>query len=112
MAFLLILIPLGFFIQMELFPESIQFLIYSYGVNFILATTSLFLLSWGINNKKENLATLYLISVALKLVVYFFYFHPKFEMDGILTRSEFFVFFVPYAIGLLLEIVFLARRYN
>ena len=73
---------------------------------------ALFLLAWGIHHKKQNLATLYLITVALKSGVYFFYFHPRFEMDGVLTRSEFFIFFAPYAIGLLMEIVVLTRRYS
>lgn len=109
---LLILMPLGLFIQLEILPASTHFLFVSYGINSLLAIIALFLLSWGIHNKKENLGTLYLITVSLKLVIYFFYFHPRFELDGVLTRSEFFIFFIPYAIGLLLEIVVLARRYK
>ena len=109
---LLILMPLGLFIQLELLPASSQFLIASYGINLVLAVIALFLLAWGIHHKKENLASLYLITVALKLIIYFFYFHPRFEMDGVLTRSEFFIFFTPYAIGLLMEIVVLTRRYR
>ncbi|MDG1022909.1 MAG: hypothetical protein P8I42_01135 [Flavobacteriaceae bacterium] len=109
---LLILMPLGLFVQLELLPGRSPFLIASYGINLILAIIALFLLAWGIHHKKQNLATLYLITVALKLGVYFFYFHPRFEMDGVLTRSEFFIFFAPYAIGLLMEIVVLTRRYS
>ncbi|MDG2503498.1 MAG: hypothetical protein P8M69_03495 [Flavobacteriaceae bacterium] len=111
-ALLLILMPLGLFVQSELNPTLIPFLWTSYGVNFVLATIALFLLGWGIHHKKENLAILYLITVALKLVVYFLYFHPKFEMDSVIMRSEFFIFFVPYAICLFIEIVVLARRYQ
>ena len=111
-ALLLILMPLGLFVQSEFNPTRIPFLWTSYGVNFVLATIALFLLGWGMHHKKENLTILYLITVALKLVVYFLYFHPKFEMDGVIMRSEFFIFFVPYAIGLFIEIVALARRYQ
>ena len=111
-ALLLILMPLGLFVQSEFNPTRIPFLWTSYGVNFALATIALFLLGWGMHHKKENLTILYLITVALKLVVYFLYFHPKFEMDGVIMRSEFFIFFVPYAIGLFIEIVALARRYQ
>ena len=111
-ALLFILMHLGLFVQSELNPTRILFLWTSYGVNFALATIALFLLGWGMHHKKENLAILYLITVALKLAVYFLYFHPKFEMDGVIMRSEFFIFFVPYAIGLFIEIVVLARRYQ
>ena len=111
-ALLLILMPLGLFVQSEFNLTRIPFLWTSYGVNFVLATIALFLLGWGMHHKKENLTILYLITVALKLVVYFLYFHPKFEMDGVIMRSEFFIFFVPYAIGLFIEIVALARRYQ
>lgn len=111
-ALLLILMPLGLFVQSEFNLTRIPFLWTSYGVNFALATIALFLLGWGMHHKKENLTILYLITVALKLVVYFLYFHPKFEMDGVIMRSEFFIFFVPYAIGLFIEIVALARRYQ
>jgi len=52
------------------------------------------------------------ITVALKLIVYFLFFHPQFQLDGTVTRNEFFMFFVPYALGLLAEIIFLARRFN
>ena len=78
-ALLFILMPLGLFVQSELNPTRILFLWASYGVNFALATIALFLLGWGMHHKKENLAILYLITVALKLAVYFLYFHPKFE---------------------------------
>ena len=111
-ALLLILMPLGLFVKSEFNTTRIPFLWTSYGVNFVLATIALFLLGWGMHHKKENLTILYLITVALKLVVYFLYFHPKFEMDGVIMRSEFFIFFVPYAIGLFIEIVALARSYQ
>ena len=107
--FLLIMIALGF-IHSEVTSTPIPFLFQSYSINFILAAVALLLLSIGLKFKKENLATYYLITVALKLAVYFLFFHPKFRSDGVLTRSEFFVFFIPYALGLLAEIILLAKR--
>ena len=109
---LLVLMILMLFIHSFLLPIRTDFLIQSYAINTLLAIIALILLSWGINSKKENLSTFYLLTVALKLSVYFLFFAPYFKIDGITTRSEFFVFFVPYAIGLLVEIIVLATRFR
>ena len=109
---LFVLMTLALFIHSKLLPIRTGFLIQSYAINTLLATVALILLSWGINSKKENLSSLYLLTVALKLSVYFLFFAPHFKMDGIITRPEFFIFFVPYAIGLLVEIIVLARRFR
>ena len=109
---LLVLMILMLFIHSFLLPIRTDFLIQSYAINTLLAIIALILLSWGINSKKENLSTFYLLTVALKLSVYFLFFAPYFKIDEITTRSEFFVFFVPYAIGLLVEIIVLARRFR
>ena len=77
-----------------------------------MAIVALLLLGIGMRKKEDNLANLYLITVALKWIVYFLFFHPQFQLDGTVTRNEFFMFFVPYALGLLAEIILLARRFN
>jgi len=103
---------LVFSIHLRVFPQYQAFLIQSYSINAVLAITALLLLGVGMQKKKNNLANLYLITVALKLIVYFLFFHPQFKLDGIVTRNEFFMFFVPYALGLLAEIILLARRFK
>ena len=65
-----------------------------------------------IDKKKLNLAVLYLVTVALKFTVYVIFFYPRLHSDGILERQEFFMFFVPYGLGLILEIMLLARSQN
>ena len=109
---LFVLMILAFFIHFNLLSIRTDFLIQSYAINTLLAVIALILLSWGIYSKKENLSSLYLLTVALKLSVYFLFFAPHFKIDGIITRPEFFTFFVPYAIGLLVEIIVLARRFR
>ena len=109
---LLFLMILVLFIHSNLLPIRTDFLIQSYAINTFLAIIALIILSWGINSKKENLSTFYLLTVALKLSVDFLFFAPYFKIDGITTRSEFFIFFVPYATGLLLEIIVLATRFR
>ena len=103
---------LVFNVHLQVFPQAQTFLIQSYTINAVLAIAALLLLGIGMHKKKNNLANLYLITVALKLTVYFLFFHPQFQLDGTVTRNEFFMFFVPYALGLLAEIILLARRFN
>jgi hypothetical protein len=110
-SFLLVL-GLSFSIHIQAIPQAKAFLIQSYTINAFLAVIALVLLNYGMEQKKGNLANLYLSTVALKLVVYFLFFHPRFQLDGRITRLEFFMFFIPYALGLFAEIVVLARRFK
>ena len=73
---LLVLMILALFIHSNLLPIRTDFLIQSYSINTFLAIIALIILSWGINSKKENLSTFYLLTVALKLSVYFLFFAP------------------------------------
>jgi len=109
----LFLMSLGVALQVHLkaLPEYKYFLFQSYAINAVLALVALLLLGYGMHKKKTNLSLLYLITVALKLAVYFLFFHPQFQLDGMLSRKEFFVFFIPYALGLFSEVVLLARRF-
>ncbi len=107
---LIVLMGVGFVFHLQFNPLAQTFLIQSYGINAAMVLVALIILGWGIDKKKSNLAVLYLITVALKFSTYFIFFHPKFHLDGILIRQEFFIFFIPYALGLLLEIILLARQ--
>ena len=109
---LLLLMGIGLVFHLQFNPLVQTFLIQSYGINAGMALVALILLGWGIDKKKSNLAVLYLITVALKFSTYFIFFHPKFHLDGIIIRQEFFIFFIPYALGLLLEIMLLARQHK
>ena len=109
---LLVLMGVGLVFHLQFNPLAQTFLIQSYGINVAMALVALMILGWGIDKKKSNLIVLYLITVALKFSTYFIFFHPKFYLDGILLCQEFFIFFIPYALGLLLEIMLLARKYK
>lgn len=109
---LFVLMTLGLLIHLQMNLMAKQFLLESYSINALLASLGLLLLGWGIDKKKSNLAVLYLVTVALKFIAYFIFFYPKFHLDGMLDRQEFFIFFAPYALGLLLEIILLARSYK
>ena len=111
-VFFFITLGLAFTIHLQSLPNAKFFLIQSYSINAVLALAALLLLGFGMEKKKNNLANLYLITVAIKLIVYFLFFHPQFKLDGTVNRSEFFMFFIPYALGLLAEIILLARRFT
>ena len=111
--FLLLITFLSIFIlHLQFLPEFKIFLIQSYIVNILMALLALFLLSYGIQKNNKNLANLYLLTIAIKLMVYFLFFYPKFRLDGNIVRNEFLIFFIPYSLGLIAEIYVLARRFR
>ena len=101
-----------FTIHLKFLPEFKHFLIQSYIVNILMALLALFLLNYGIHKNNKNLASIYLLTIALKLIIYFLFFYPKFRLDGNILKKEFFIFFVPYSLGLIVEIFLLARRFR
>ena len=101
-----------FFIHLQFIPTQKEFLVRSYFMNILIAMISLILLGIGIQKRKYNLTSLYLLTVVLKVFVYFIYFDPKFRLDGIVTKEEFFMFFIPYLLCLSAEIFLLSRRFS
>jgi hypothetical protein len=61
---------------------------------------------------KNSLSAIYafLAGTAIKLTAYFVVFYPVFKADGKITKPEFFTFFLPYAVSLFIEIIFLAQH--
>ncbi|MAC92430.1 MAG: hypothetical protein CMC01_01770 [Flavobacteriaceae bacterium] len=103
---------LGLALHIQFNLSEKLFLFQSYSINIIMAMIALLLLDYGIRKKTNNLVFIYLITISIKFATYIFFFYPKFNLDGELDRQEFFIFFAPYILGLILEINFLARRYR
>lgn len=101
-----------YMVHLEFISSQKDFLIKSYIVNILIAIVSLILLGLGIHKKKYNLTSIYLLTVVIKLFVYFLYFDPKFRSDKIVTKEEFLIFFVPYLLCLCSEIYLLSRRFS
>ncbi len=83
-----------------------------YSVNYVLAlgiTTLLYV--WRIKHA-SNLGFIFMGSSFLKFTVFFLVFNPMYKADGDVSRLEFGLFFIPYAISLILETVFLIRIMN
>ena len=109
---LLVSMCLIYMVHLQFISSQKDFLIKSYIVNILIAIVSLILLGLGINKRKYNLTSIYLLTVVVKLFVYFFYFDPKFRSDKIVTKEEFLIFFVPYLLCLCSEIYLLSRRFS
>ena len=103
---------LAYFVHLQFIPTQKDFLVRSYFMNILIAIISLILLGIGIQKRKYNLTTLYLLTVVLKAFVYFIYFDPKFRLDGVVTKEEFLIFFIPYLLCLSTEIFLLSRRFS
>jgi hypothetical protein len=112
--FILVLVTmsLGLALHIQFNLSEKLFLFQSYSINIIMAMLALLLLDWGIRKKTINLAFIYLLTISIKFATYIFFFYPKFNLDGKFDRQEFFIFFVPYILGLILEIKFLTRKFK
>lgn len=60
----------------------------------------------------EKLGFLFLAGTGLKFLAFFLFIYPTFHADGELSRNEFVVFFVPYALSTAVETTFLVRILN
>ena len=84
----------------------------SYAANNLLAL-SIFTLLYALRSKHtEKLGFLFLAGSGLRFLVFFLLFYPVFKADGMMTRSEFAVFFLPYGLSTAIETGFLVRVLN
>lgn len=61
---------------------------------------------------KSQLGFLFLVGSALKFAVFFIFFYPFYKIDNDISRMEFAAFFIPYAVGLILETISLSKWLN
>lgn len=106
------MMSIGLALHLKFNPGAKFFLIQSYSINSLMAIASLLLLKRGLGKKTDNLAVIYFLTIAIKFVVYITFFYPKFNFDGELNRQEFFIFFIPYTLGLIFEISLLAKNHK
>lgn len=78
-------------------------LLAAYLANVLLAISILVLLLKAPDRFRGVLGFLFLAGSLLKFAVYFTFFYPVYKADDLLTRPEFFSFFIPYAVCLLFE---------
>jgi len=84
----------------------------AYLVNNFLAALVFSVLLRLRNRHTEKLGFVFLAGTGLKFLAFFLFIYPTFHLDGELSRNEFVIFFVPYALSTTVEIVFLAAILN
>lgn len=99
------------FLTQRLDLDSSQ-LYLSYTVNFLLAlaiTTTLYILR---TKQAHNLGFIFMGGSLFKFLIFFLIFYPQYTLDGEISKMEFGLFFIPYAISLTVETTFLIRILN
>ncbi|WP_297761772.1 DUF6168 family protein [uncultured Muriicola sp.] len=93
-------------------PKWSDMLLLSYILNFILAL-AIFLTLFALRKKLKNqIGFLYMGGSMLKFLIFFLVFYPGYRADGIVSKSEFAAFFIPYLLCLIFETVYTAKMLN
>ncbi len=114
---LLLVLGATFFLQLILTQNSSHFisnseLIWPYTVNFILAFGITLILYMLRNKQTANLGFIFMGSSLVKFAVFFIWFYPIYNFDNDVSHFEFAQFFVPYAVSLTVETVFMVKILN
>lgn len=84
----------------------------SYSINFIL-TLAITIILYTLRIKQaHNLGFIFMGGSLFKFLIFFLIFYPEYALDGIMSKIEFGLFFIPYAISLTVETTFLIRILN
>lgn len=89
-----------------------SFIIASYLFNLGFVLFEVWLLNKRRLKEGSNLGNAYLVMSMLKFLIFFAVFLPLFKMDGVQDRFEFFGFFIPYAICLVVGTAVLVQILN
>jgi len=84
----------------------------SYGVNLILGIIVFVVIEFLKKSQTNSIGFIFLAGSMFKFLIYFVYIYPLLIESGELTKPKFFVFFIPYSICLIVEIIFLVRLMN
>ena len=90
-------------------PQYENYIVLSYLINYILTGIIVSTLFFLKKKYLEQFGYLFLFGSFLKFIIFFIFFYPKFnELDGF-SRIEFFAFFIPYAVCLIVETISLIK---
>jgi len=94
------------------FPLFENKIIAAYIFNFVLAVMIVLILTFLQNKAAGSLGFIFMAGSLFKFLLYFIFFNSSFKEDGDISRLEFASFFIPYAISLIVEVVFLSKTLN
>lgn len=93
-----------FFLKDQFNQEFSNLFQRSYLGNFIITSIVYFVLLFLKEKQSKNLGFVFLFTSFLKFIFFYGALYPSFNQDGIISRTEFFVFFIPYAVSLIFEV--------
>lgn len=96
-------------LSLQGYPKYGNSIILSYILNFLLAAAIYIGLFIFRNKIKTQIGFVFIAGSFLKFLVFFLVFYPSFKVDDKISRLEFASFFVPYAICLSIETIFMAK---
>lgn len=96
----------SFFLDSRGLPRYDNLIVRSYFINGLLASLIYLILSILQEKLKNQIGFLFIGGSLVKFIVFFILFYPTYKEDGIMERVEFFAFFVPYLIALIIETFF------
>lgn len=109
----LILLSITFYIHSRFISVLDETTMYkSYVVNLMLGIIVFVVIEFLKKSQTNIIGFIFLAGSMFKFLVYFIYIYPLLVESGELTKPKFFVFFIPYSICLIVEIIFLVRLMN
>ena len=87
-------------------------IILSYAVNYLLAAVVLIVVEKTLNKNSAQAGFVFMAGSALKFLVFFLVFYPIYKADDEMQGVEFATFFIPYAICLITEVIYLSKQLN
>ena len=93
-----------FFLKDQFNQEFSNLFQRSYLGNFIITSIVYFVLLFLKEKQSKNLGFVFLFTSFLKFIFFYGALYPSFNQDGVISRTEFFVFFIPYAVSLIFEV--------
>ena len=98
-----------YFLEKPLFENMI---VLSYAINFILAAIVLIVIERIMHKKSAQAGFIFMAGSALKFLVFFLVFYPSYRQDGVMRAIEFTTFFIPYALCLIADVIYLSKQLN
>ena len=102
----------SFLIKNQIDPVLNKMLNVSYLGNLIITAAVFFVLTFLKEKQAKNLGFIFLFTSLFKFAFFYFLLEPTFQADGQTSSLEFFLFFVPYSLSLIIEVTALVKVLN
>jgi F0F1-type ATP synthase assembly protein I len=96
-------------LQLDLFANMI---VEAYAINLVIAIVVYLVLFLLREKFKNQIGFLFILGSFFKFGLFFVIFHPAYKADDLISKPEFFAFFVPYILTLVVEVFSLSKWLN